>query len=56
MFIRVFATAMLPIVVLMYIIYKKDSMQPEPKSQLRKAFYLGVLSVFLSFLLSLRLA
>ena len=53
MFIRVFATAMLPIVVLMYIIYKKDSMQPEPKSQLRKAFYLGVLSVFLSFLLSM---
>ena len=43
---------MLPVVVLMYIIYKKDSLQPEPKGQLRKAFYLGVLSCFLSFLIS----
>lgn len=48
----VLITAMLPVVVLMYIIYKKDSLQPEPKGQLRKAFYLGVLSCFLSFLIS----
>ena len=50
--ILVIATAMLPVVVLMYIMYRKDSMQPEPKEQLRKAFYWGVLSCFLSALMS----
>ena len=53
--ILVFATAMLPIVVLVYIIYKKDSLQPEPKEQLRKAFYYGVLSCLLSGLISIPL-
>ena len=48
----VIATAMFPVVVLMYIMYRKDSMQPEPKEQLRKAFYWGVLSCFLSALMS----
>ena len=50
--ILVIATAMLPVVVLMYIMYRKDSIQPEPKEQLRKAFYWGVLSCFLSALMS----
>jgi RsiW-degrading membrane proteinase PrsW (M82 family) len=48
----ILVTAMLPVVILMYIIYKKDSLNPEPKEQLRKAFYWGVASCFLSFLLS----
>ncbi len=43
---------MLPVVVLMYILYRKDRIQPEPKEQLRKAFYLGVLSCLLSFVIS----
>ena len=43
---------MLPVVVLMYILYRKDSVKPEPKEQLRKAFYWGVLSCFLSFAMS----
>ena len=51
----VFATAMLPIVIFVFIIYKKDSLQPEPKEQLRKAFYYGVLSCLLSVLVSLPL-
>lgn len=48
----IIATAMLPVVVLMYILYRKDSVKPEPKEQLRKAFYWGVLSCFLSFAMS----
>ncbi|MBR6699547.1 MAG: PrsW family intramembrane metalloprotease [Bacteroidaceae bacterium] len=48
----IIATAMLPVVILMYIIYRKDSVKPEPKEQLRKAFYWGVLSCFLSFAMS----
>ena len=48
----IIATAMLPVVVLMYILYRKDRIQPEPKEQLRKAFYWGVLSCLLSFVIS----
>lgn len=48
----IIATAMLPVVVLIYILYRKDSVKPEPKEQLRKAFYWGVLSCFLSFAMS----
>ena len=48
----IIATAMLPVVILMYIIYRKDRIQPEPKEQLRKAFYWGVLSCLLSFVIS----
>lgn len=43
---------MLPVVILMYIIYKKDRIQPEPKEQLSRAFYWGVLSCLLSFVIS----
>ena len=50
--ILIIATAMLPVVILMYIIYKKDRIQPEPKEQLSRAFYWGVLSCFLSFAMS----
>lgn len=48
--------ALLPIAVLMYYIYRKDSLNPEPKGQLIGAFLWGILSVFLSFCISMPFA
>lgn len=48
----VLIAALLPVVVLLYYINKKDSAQPEPKSWLMKAFFYGVLSAPLSMCIS----
>ena len=48
-------TALLPIVILIYYIYHKDKKSPEPTGQLVKAFLFGVLSVPLSFCMSIPL-
>lgn len=48
-------TALLPIVILIYYIYHKDKKSPEPSGQLVKAFLFGVLSVPLSFCMSIPL-
>lgn len=48
-------TALLPIVILIYYIYHKDKKSPEPTGQLVKAFLFGVLSVPLSFCVSIPL-
>ena len=46
-------TALLPIVILVYYIYHKDKKLPEPTGQLVKAFLFGILSVPVSFCLSI---
>lgn len=46
-------TALLPVAVLLFYIYHKDKVKPEPTSQLVKAFFIGTLSVPLSFCLSI---
>ena len=48
-------TALLPIVILVYYIYHKDKKSPEPTGQLVKAFFYGVLSIPLSFCMSVPL-
>lgn len=48
-------TALLPIAILVYYIYHKDKKSPEPTGQLMNAFSLGVLSVPLSFCMSIPL-
>lgn len=48
-------TALLPIAILGYYIYHKDKKSPEPTGQLVKAFLFGVLSVPLSFCISIPL-
>ena len=48
-------TALLPIAIHMYYIYHKDKKSPEPTGQLVKAFLFGILSVPLSFCMSLPL-
>jgi len=48
-------TALLPIIVLGYYIYHKDKKSPEPTGQLVKAFLFGVLSVPVSFCMSIPL-
>ena len=35
------ATALLPIAILIYYIYRKDKKSPEPTGQLVKAFFMG---------------
>ena len=45
-------TALLPVVILIYYIYRKDKNSPEPTKEIIKAFLLGVLSAPLSFLIS----
>ena len=45
-------TALLPIAILAFYIYRKDSKSPEPAGQLLKAFFLGVLSLPLSLCIS----
>ena len=48
-------TALLPVAILVYYIYHKDKKSPEPTGQLVKAFLFGVLSVPLSFCMSMPL-
>lgn len=45
-------TALLPIAVLLFYIWCKDKDKPEPTGQLIKAFFFGVLSIFVSFCIS----
>lgn len=45
-------SALTPVVVLLWYIYRKDKVQPEPTKWLLKAFGFGVLSMFLSFVFS----
>lgn len=45
--------ALLPVVILVYYIYHKDKKSPEPTGQLVKAFLFGILSVPVSFCLSI---
>lgn len=46
-------TALLPIAILVYYIYHKDKKSPEPTGQLVKAFLFGVLTVPVSFCMSI---
>ena len=48
-------TALLPIVIFVYYIYHKDKESPEPTGQLIKAFLFGILSIPLSFCISVPL-
>ena len=48
----IFLTALLPIAVLLFYIWRKDKDKPEPTGQLIKAFFFGVLSIFVSFCIS----
>ena len=45
-------SALTPVVVLLWYIYRKDKVRPEPAKCLLKAFGFGVLSAFLSFVFS----
>ena len=45
-------SALTPVAVLLWHIYRKDKVQPEPTKWLLKAFGFGVLSTFLSFVFS----
>ncbi len=53
MVILILITALLPVLLLFGLIWHKDRMNPEPGGQLVKAFLMGVLSVLLSFCVSL---
>ena len=48
-------TALLPIAIFVYYIYHKDKKSPEPAGQLVKAFFYGILSIPLSFCISVPL-
>ena len=48
-------TALLPIAILVYYIYHKDKKSPEPTGQLVKAFLFGVVSIPVSFCISIPL-
>lgn len=52
----VFFAALAPVAWLLWTIYRKDSVQPEPTKWLLKAFLYGVGSVFLTFFISLPLS
>ena len=45
-------SALTPVAVLLFYIFRKDKVQPEPTKWLLKAFGFGVLSMFLSFVFS----
>ena len=45
-------SALTPVALLLWYIYRKDKVQPEPTKWLLKAFGFGVLSMFLSFVFS----
>lgn len=47
--------AVIPVIILLIVIYRKDRFSVEPVAQLAKAFALGVASVFASFLVSIPL-
>lgn len=49
----VLLTALLPIAILIFYIYRKDKSAPEPTGQLLKAFFLGILSIPLSLCISI---
>lgn len=51
----IIALALLPVVILLFYINYKDRYMPEPPGQLVKAFFYGVLSLFLSFTISVPL-
>lgn len=51
----VLLSALAPVAVALWYIFKKDSTQPEPAKWLAKAFWFGVLSALLSFVFSLPL-
>ena len=53
--ITILLIALLPVVILVYYIYHKDKKSPEPTGQLVKAFLWGILSVPLSFCISIPL-
>lgn len=46
-------TALLPVAILLYYIYRKDKNSPEPTKELIKAFLFGILSIPLSFCISI---
>lgn len=48
----VFFSALAPVAIALWYIFKKDSAQPEPTKWLAKAFWYGILSVLLSFVFS----
>lgn len=52
----VILAALAPVAVALLYVFRKDSLQPEPTTQLAKAFGFGVLSVFLSFVFSFPLS
>lgn len=47
--------AVLPVAILLWYIYRKDNVAPEPTGQLVKAFAFGIVSVFVSFCFSIPL-
>lgn len=47
-----FTAALLPVVILLWLIYRRDKYCPEPAGQLCKAFWYGILSIFVSFAIS----
>lgn len=51
----ILSTALLPVSILLYYIYHKDKESPEPTGQLLKAFFYGILSIPLSFCMSIPL-
>lgn len=53
--ILVLLSALAPVIVALWYIFKKDSAQPEPAKWLAKAFGFGVLSALLSFVFSMPL-
>lgn len=50
--ILILISALTPVAVLLFYIFRKDKVQPEPTKWLLKAFGFGVLSTFLSFVFS----
>lgn len=47
----VLLSAILPAIILVWAIYKKDNLQPEPKSQIIKGVFWGVLSLFIALII-----
>lgn len=52
----VIIAALIPVAVLIWRIYSKDKLQPEPTSLLVKAFFFGIISLFLSLVFSVPLS
>ena len=55
MSILILLTALLPVAILVFYIYRKDKNLPEPTGQLVKAFFYGVISAPSSFFISIPL-